>query len=248
MVFKVLNSVGGIVPKTDVNFDLDTTVGGLSISPLSAQTDANGFAQTVVKASTIPTPVRVTATIAGTAPAISTQSDQLTVTTAIPTQKNISLSMETLNPETWSIDGVTVPVTVRLAERFNNPVPNGTAVTFTAEGGSIGGSCTITDGVCSVNWVSQNYRPADGRVTIMASASGEESFMDTDGDGTFGNNDYFPGPPISAVTQANPGVVTTGVPHGLRVGDAVTISGVVGMTELNGSYFVRSVPSSTTLT
>lgn len=58
IVFKVLNSVGGVVPNKDVTFSLDTDVGGLSLSPLAAKTDANGQAQTVVQAGTIPTPVR----------------------------------------------------------------------------------------------------------------------------------------------------------------------------------------------
>jgi hypothetical protein len=249
VVFKVLNNVGGAAPNTDVTFSLDTSVGGLAISPASAKTDASGLAQTVVQAGTIPTPVRVTATVVGTNPVIATQSDQLAISTGIPTERNISLSIETLNPETWSIDGVSDKVTARLADRFNNPVPDGTAVSFTAEGGSIGGSCTTVDGACSVNWVSQNSRPADGRVTIMASASGEESFIDTNGNGTFDDPDYFPGPPITAITKANPGVITTSVPHTLRAGNTVTISGIVGMTELNGlTYFVGSVPTSTTLT
>ncbi len=193
VIFKVLNSVGGAVPKQNVTFDLDTNVGGLSISPSTAQTDASGLVQTVVQAGTIPTPVRVSATVNGTA--IATQSDQLSVTTGIPTYKNVSLSIATLNPEAWLIDGVTVPVTARLADRFNNPVPDGTAVTFTAEGGSIGGSCTTVEGACSVNWVSQNFRPSDGRVTIIASASGEESFVDTNGNGEFDDADIFPSPP-----------------------------------------------------
>jgi hypothetical protein len=192
VVFKVLNSVGGVVPNKDVSFSLDTTVGGLSISPATAKTDANGLVQTVVQAGTIPTPVRVTATVVGASPAITTQSDQLAITTGIPTERNMSLSLETLNPEAWLIDGVKVAVTARLADRFNNPVPDGTAVTFTAEGGSIGGSCTTISGACSVDWVSQNYRPSDGRVTIMASASGEESFVDVNGNGEFDDADSFP--------------------------------------------------------
>lgn len=192
VLFKVLNSVGGPVPKQKVKFDIDTTVGGLSISPPSGETDASGLVQTVVQAGTIPTPVRVTATLEGISPVIATQSDQLAVTTGIPTQRNISLSIETLNPEAWLIDGVTVPVTMRIADRFNNPAPDGTAVTFTAEGGSIGGSCMTVKGTCSVDWVSQDYRPADGRVTIMASVSGEESFIDTNGNGYFDDADVFP--------------------------------------------------------
>ena len=53
---------------------------------------------------------------------------------------------------------------------------------------------------------------------------------------------------VSAITQANPGVITTAA-HGLAVGEQVYISGVVGMTQLNGNYYtVNSVPSGTTLT
>jgi hypothetical protein len=42
---------------------------------------------------------------------------------------------------------------------------------------------------------------------------------------------------ITAVTQANPAVVTS-TAHGLSKGDVVTISGVVGMTQLNGNSYV----------
>ena len=38
---------------------------------------------------------------------------------------------------------------------------------------------------------------------------------------------------IDDISQANPGVVTTSVAHGLIDGDLITISGVVGMTEVN---------------
>lgn len=83
-------------------------------------------------------------------------------------------------------------ITARLGDRFNNPVPDGTAVTFTTEGGVIGGSCTTVKGACSVDWVSQNPRPSDGRVTILATAIGEESFGDANNDGYFSDGDSFP--------------------------------------------------------
>ncbi len=42
---------------------------------------------------------------------------------------------------------------------------------------------------------------------------------------------------ITGVTQANPGVVTD-VAHGYATGDWVFITGVVGMTQLNGNYYI----------
>jgi len=103
--------------------------------------------------------------------------------------------MGCVNIEGWNLDGITAKVTVRLSDRYNNPVPDNTAVTLHTEGGQIGGSClTATTllngaGVCSVTFVSQNPRPADGRITILATAIGEESFIDNDADGIFNNTD-----------------------------------------------------------
>ncbi len=45
---------------------------------------------------------------------------------------------------------------------------------------------------------------------------------------------------ISAITQANPPVVTS-TTHGYADGDIVKITGVVGMTELNGKTFIINV-------
>jgi len=54
---------------------------------------------------------------------------------------------------------------------------------------------------------------------------------------------------LSGVTQANPGVFTTSAAHNLSVGQLITITGVVGMTQLNGNtYVVNTTPLSTTFT
>lgn len=53
---------------------------------------------------------------------------------------------------------------------------------------------------------------------------------------------------ITGVTQDNPGVITTGASHGFVSNDRVVILSVGGMTQLNGSYLVNTVPTSTTFT
>jgi hypothetical protein len=52
---------------------------------------------------------------------------------------------------------------------------------------------------------------------------------------------------ITGITKANPGVITTAT-HNLRIGDKVYITGIVGMTEINGFYFINSVPAASTFT
>lgn len=218
--FRVLDTNSNPVNNQVVNFSLNTDVGGIKLIPANATTNNLGIVQTVINSGTVATSVRVQATIDGSDPAISSQSSVLVVSTGIPDQDSFSLSSTILNPEGWDRDGTTVEVTARLADAYNNPVPDGTAVSFTTEGGSIEPSCVTTKGACSVTWTSQYPRPEGhvlahntndeynyftnnpnvvhppqqfntlgqkygGRATIIATAIGEESFPDLNGNGRF---------------------------------------------------------------
>ncbi len=183
VIFRVIDSTGGPVVGSNVDFMLSTSVGDIKLTADSAISAATGDVQTVVKSGTLATTVRVTAVVTGLG--IATQSSVLVVSTGIPHQAAFSLSRETCNIEAFNIDGVVNPVTVILSDRFQNPVPDGTAVTFNAEAGSIVSQCTTIGGTCTVDWVSAAPRPVDGRATILATAIGEESFVDLNGNGKF---------------------------------------------------------------
>jgi len=166
VVFKVKDTDGNPYNNRDVNFSLNTNVGGLTLSQTVATTDDQGLVQTVVNSGTVATTIRVTAsTETKDGKIVFTQSSLLVVSTGLPDQDSFSLSRGVANPEAWGVDGVEVPVTVLMADAFNNPVPDGTAVNFTTEGGSIEASCTTTNGGCSVMWTSQNPRPAGETLT-----------------------------------------------------------------------------------
>jgi len=184
LVFKVVDKRGKPVPKQVINFQLSKEVGGLSLSDSNAISDLNGKVQVFVKSGTMPTHIRVLATLAAN-PSISTVSDELIISTGLPDQDSVSISADILNPEAWSYNDEVVNVTFQAADHFNNFVPDGTVVYFTTEGGSIVGSSTITDGVCKATWRSGNPRPVNGRVTILAFCIGEESFIDYNGNGLF---------------------------------------------------------------
>ena len=197
VTFQVLDKNGNPVSQQTVLFSLNTDIGGASI-PVGAEkatSDINGMVGTDVKSGTVPTAVRVTATLESN-PLISTQSDGLIISTGVSDQNSISLSTELLNPESFRVDGVKVGITVHAADHFNNPVPDGSSVYFTTEGGQIQSQCQITDGSCSVSWTSSNPRPVDdlapggmGRITILASMLGEESFIDANGNGVLDDGD-----------------------------------------------------------
>lgn len=186
LTFKLVDTGGNPLSGKTVNFSLNTTVGGITLSAPSSISGADGSVVVTVSAGTAPTPVRVTASTAS--PVLTTQSDQLTITSGIPSQAGFSLSASVHSIEGWRYDGEITTITARLADHFGNPVPDGTAATFISEGGSVQGSCTTTGGSCSVTMTSQNFRPTNGRVTVLAYAVGEEGFVNNDANYLFSSS------------------------------------------------------------
>jgi hypothetical protein len=189
LTFRVVDQQGNPLRGVDVDFTPTTTTGGLSVSPVRATTDANGTVTTMVSSGTIPTPVRVTAEASRNGVKISGLSDTLTISTGLPIQKNMSMSAEIFNIEGADRDGITTDITVMMADQYGNPVSDNTAVNFVTEGGAIGsaaqGACLTKDGACTVTLRSQAFKPADGRVTVLAYAQGIENFVDLNGDGQY---------------------------------------------------------------
>lgn len=188
-VYNGLTTVSG----AEVNFMLSSSVGGVRFgngdTRTSAITDNLGQVSVVVNSGNVATPVRVTAYIElDNGDTVFVQSSVITITTGIPDQNSFSLSLSKFAPEGANYDGDTVEVNARLADRYNNPVPDGTVVNFTTEGGRIDASCVTENSACTVIWESQNPRPHDHRSTIMAYAIGHETYYDENGTGVFDGN------------------------------------------------------------
>ncbi len=166
VVFRVVDGSGSALSGVTVNFSLTTYVGGLSLSKTSALSDGDGQVSVTVHAGDIPTVVRVLATVdGGDSGLVTTVSDLLTVTTGLPDQDSISLAVgDCGDGSSFVVDGAMTTfglcrlLTVAMADKFNNPVVDGTAAVFTTEYGSIVGSCTTVGGACSVEWTSQDPR------------------------------------------------------------------------------------------
>lgn len=194
--FKVL---AGTTPLANmaVRFSIVVNPGGVglnasgSTADVTATSDANGEVTVSVFSGTIPGPVKVRATLVSNT-AVFAETQNLTVASGPPSQRFMSLSVSTFNIEGWSRDGTPTTLTVRIADRQGNPVEDGTVVNFTAEGGQVAPSCatTRTGGIssCAVDFISQNPRPAGGRVSVLAFMAGTKDYVDVNG-----NNRYDPG-------------------------------------------------------
>ena len=198
VTFKVIDSLASGVQGVAVNASLTNTDGGINFcgSPATGLSSVDGTVTFSICAGTLPATVQVRAELA-TAPTVFTNSNLLTVQTGLPTQRFFDISASQFNFYaggyfTSKFNGNSTSISVFAADRQGNPVPNGTKIIFVSEGGQINSagvsSCLIATGRCSVDLIGQDYRPLGssapggdprpGRVTVLAYADGEESFVD----------------------------------------------------------------------
>jgi len=213
VTFKVVDqALAGLANQT-VSFGLTTTAGGITLDGVSLAaggtiehtTGADGTVSVTVQSGTVPTSVWVTATLG----ALTTQSNQLVISTGRPVQDSFSLAATILNIDGGNFDGAETTLTARAADRMGNIVADGTTINFITEGAQIVGetstvvggtgttqsTCSTVKGACSVKLVSSEYRPrvdsepsglaTANRVTVTAYALGEESFVDANGNNVF---------------------------------------------------------------
>lgn len=242
--FQVLGSTGAPIKDVDVDFALSTTIGGMKLTNLSSKTDKSGYAVTTIQAGTIHTAVRVTATskttnIFTTSDPITVstgipdqKSMSLSATDLFPigwdidgveSSINIRLGDAFNNPPP---KGTAVAFTTEgglVVDRCNTDEGGSCSVKWTSQNPKPTRNSpdeTVERKLCVDslgNWVS-DYSACRleraGRVTVLATSTGNESFIDKNGNGYFDSTDQFynsttggdcsPNAPVlSAETPAN---------------------------------------------
>nr|WP_246283072.1 Ig-like domain-containing protein [Marinifaba aquimaris] len=184
LTFQLVNSLGNPLAQVPVSFSTPSSVGGLSISPATAQTNSQGFVTTQVNAGSVPltTVVEAVATLDG-GEQLKTQSGLLVISTGMASQDNFNIAASTFNVEAATRAGTTTELTVYASDFKGNVITSGTSVLFTAEAGIIDASCVIEGVACTVTWTSSAIEPDDHRVGILATAIGHEAFTDINGNG-----------------------------------------------------------------
>ena len=149
-----------VIPSNDVTLNIP-----------SATSDSEGVVVTTVASKNVATAVVVRATVTGKS--ITSQSDQLLVTTGVATQAGFDLSASKFNLNA-AITGDSSDIMVRIVDANGNPVADGVPVVFTTNFGAIGsssrGGCVTANGACKVVYAVQDPRPLDGdAIIVMAS-------------------------------------------------------------------------------
>ena len=147
------------------------------------KSDSNGKVIVNLYPGDKPGPVEIRATLVSDKN-VSAVSKNVSVSIGRVTQDGLSLSVSK-NSLQNVIDGDTATITARMVDRTGNSVPDGTVISFVSEGGKVEPNCSTVQGVCSVTLTTQEPRPLDNRVTVLAYVEGDKSFTDLDGDNLY---------------------------------------------------------------
>lgn len=202
--FLLSNARGEALPGQDVLVTLKTLNGGIpkatfgtigNVAPITLTTDSFGQVAVPVFSGTVPTNVLVNAALVANT-SVQTDSSVVAIASGRPAQARVSLAIGKSAIRGFNFDGDSTTVTMSLADRQGNPVPDGTAVNFVTEGGVMIPPTCLTgavagDSQCTVNIRTQNPRPTNGLVSILAYAAGEEDFVDANFNNVFDCGESF---------------------------------------------------------
>ena len=203
LTFKLIDASGNAIQTaTELALSLDDASKKAGVvfddgtSSTRKTTGTDGTISVIVKAGNIPSPVTVTVTEPTSG--VNAPSWGVAISSGMAVQDQVSLSADKSSLEALKIDNVTATLTFSASDRFGNPVPAKTQVNFVTKGGVITGSsngtCQLNESSqCSVTFRSLNGTgsPQNGRVTVLAYMSGEESFTDKNGDGVWQPGESF---------------------------------------------------------
>jgi Big-like domain-containing protein len=189
LTFRVTDTFGMPASNTVVKFSL-SKVTSESIAPTQAITDQDGQVKATLTSGERAMSIQVTAVVDSVTPPLVTRSTAVNVLGGPPSQPNFSLAHEFNNISGRVTFGLENTITAFVADRFGNPVPPGTSVTFTTLGGAVGNQqATGALGQATGTLVSQAPVPSNGIVASLATTSGERPFVDANGSGVCDEGD-----------------------------------------------------------
>lgn len=183
VTFKITDINGLAVANQNVKFAFQQAPVDLTFAVNTAVSGQDGNVTAIVNSGNTVTVATVIATVLNqngnpvlnnNGGPITAISDQITVTNTVLNPNGISVGPDVHAIEGLNYDGPFSTITARLTDLSGGAITDGTAVTFTTDGGAIVGDsnsakCTSKDGACSVKLVAQNPRPPGGIAHVIAS-------------------------------------------------------------------------------
>jgi adhesin/invasin len=190
---------------TQVTFTLISGLGGgETLAPTLVGT-LTGLASTVLTSGTVSGPVRVLASVTVGAITLTSSSTNVSIAGGPPSGAHMGVAPAFRNIAGIVTQGIICPITAIVGDRFGNPVPQNTAVSFFTNGGVVSPQ-GITDELGNAPseiktgppipraGPAPDPGPSDPRtgfVTVIAVTQGEETFIDSNGNGIFDGPQEF---------------------------------------------------------
>lgn len=239
LTFKIIDIFGNPLAGRQVNFSRVPFDADVVLNKSTDTSDANGVVVTTVNSGTMPTSFRILAALPAAdngGANISTLSDTVVVTTGILDASSFSLSTNNFNVDGTIDSSPTSPaaiIQVMLADRFSNPVPDGTPIVFRTNLGAIGssdrGGCITINGGCAVGFRVQEPRVVNPSAPPTPCNSGTDPSVMPD----------FPGPGVATICAT-----TTDGMHSISRRIPLFLSGSIPVrTTMNGSVLSIVTPN-----
>lgn len=207
IVFRVLDGTGNTVSDgTTVNFAIATSLGGgEKLSPSSAQT-VGGNVSVALQSGTIPGIATVTASVTAGTQTVASEA-RVTIVAGLPEHNHFTVAVGKFNVAGYITAGIETKVTAFVGDRYSNPVPIGTPVSFFTEGGIISVKDTSGNPTNLTNNLSQalathitaaptpdtvsTFHGLIGLSTVLATTQGQETYTDSNGNGIYDLGEPF---------------------------------------------------------
>lgn len=179
LTFQVTDDFGTPVRGVRVSFTFVKFADESINDPPEDLTDADGNARVTLTSGERAVSVQITAVVDAVSPPLTVRSTPVNILGGPPSQLHFSLAHTFHNISGRVLYGLTDQTTAFVGDRFGNPVPPGTAVSFTTNGGAIGNLVTTNSlGQATGILVSQQPIPSNGIVSTLATTHGERPFTD----------------------------------------------------------------------
>ena len=202
ITFDVFDQDGNTAPDgTNVIFALSSTTGGGERLSSAVDQTFNGQVSVTLQSGVRAGTAALTASIQLPDNSQISTVARVIIAAGLPDAKHFSLSALPLNLPGYSYFGENSEIRAYLADRYSNPVPEGTPIFFESEAGAMALSNVRTDalGQATATHVTQQPLPdtisistgLEGVSKILAWTAGSESFVDYNGNGTYDSGEPF---------------------------------------------------------
>lgn len=194
LAFIVKGLTGDPISGERVSFRSIGNAGGAKLLQSSGISDKDGRVTVDVVSGPTAGNLQVEATHDGTGK--KTTSQEIIISTGYPQDGKFFLSLKIFNPLAYNVGGNSkvTEITASMTDERGNNVRSDLQVRFVSKegGATLNNYCAVdAESKCTIPFGASGGVPLDGRLKVFAGVSGQENYLDNNGNGIFDEGDVF---------------------------------------------------------